>query len=194
MQLFRKNPATSSILKRHRTKRLLPFTNLLLHHTASTLFLLVKNKLICYSKKKPYIQFEANMKAGKLAISTGQHMELADITAQVNEIITKSGVEDGVCYLFNPHTTAGLTINEGADPAVKEDIIDGLREFVPLRYRYKHLEGNSPSHIMASLMGSSLTIFIEKGQALLGIWQKIFFCEFDGPRTREIIWRISPDS
>ncbi len=133
------------------------------------------------------------MKSGKLAISTNQHMELIDITSQINEIIAKSGVTDGICYLFNPHTTAGLTINEGADPAVKEDIIDGLREFVPLRYRYKHLEGNSPSHIMASLMGSSLTVFIDNGRAVLGIWQKVFFCEFDGPRTREIMWRISSE-
>ena len=118
-------------------------------------------------------------------------MELLDITQQISEVIRQSGVDDGLCFLFNPHTTAGLTINEGADPVVREDIIDGLREFVPLKYQYKHMEGNSPSHIMASLMGSSLTIIIENNRPVLGIWQKIFFCEFDGPRTREIKWRIS---
>jgi len=131
------------------------------------------------------------MQSGKTAISTSRHMELLDITQQISEVIRQSGVDDGLCFLFNPHTTAGLTINEGADPVVREDIIDGLREFVPLKYQYKHMEGNSPSHIMASLMGSSLTIIIENNRPVLGIWQKIFFCEFDGPRTREIKWRIS---
>lgn len=121
-------------------------------------------------------------------------MELVDITPQINEIVRRSGVDDGFCFLFNPHTTAGLTINEGADPAVRGDIIDGFREFVPLTYQYKHLEGNSPSHIMASLMGSSLTIIIDNGRLLLGTWQKIFFCEFDGPRSRKIEWRISRES
>ncbi len=131
------------------------------------------------------------MQSGKITISTSQHMELADITPQVKKIVHDSGVNNGFCFLFNPHTTAGLTINEGADPAVKKDIINGFRQFVPLNYPFKHMEGNSPSHIMASLMGCSLTIIIENGRLLLGTWQKIFFCEFDGPRTRKTEWRIS---
>ncbi len=130
------------------------------------------------------------MLAGKLKVPTHNHMELVDITSKVSREITDSGILNGICYLFNPHTTAGLTINEGADPDVKVDIVDGFRKIVPLTYPFKHLEGNSPSHIMASLMGSSLTIFIEDGRLVLGTWQKIFFCEFDGPRTRALQWRI----
>lgn len=134
------------------------------------------------------------MRSGTITLSTDGHMELVDITGQITAIVEKSGVNDGFCFLFNPHTTAGLTINEGADPAVKGDIIQGFRKFVPLDYRYKHMEGNSPSHIMASLMGCSQTIIIDNGHLLLGTWQKIFFCEFDGPRTRKVQWRISSSS
>lgn len=117
-------------------------------------------------------------------------MELVDITNLVNEEVQKAGIASGTCYLFNPHTTAGLTINEGADPAVRDDIITGLKKIVPMSHPFKHTEGNSPSHIMASLMGCSLTIFIEGNRLLLGTWQKVFFCEFDGPRTRNLQWRI----
>jgi secondary thiamine-phosphate synthase enzyme len=117
-------------------------------------------------------------------------MELVDITPQINSIVRNSSISSGSCILFNPHTTAGLTINEGADPAVRSDIIDGLREIVPLDYPFKHLEGNSPAHIMASLMGCSLNMLIEQNQLLLGTWQKVFFCEFDGPRSRSLRWRL----
>jgi len=118
-------------------------------------------------------------------------MELVDITRLVSEQVTQSNTVTGTCFLFNPHTTAGLTINEGADPAVKGDIIDGLRQIVPLNYPFRHMEGNSPAHIMASLMGCSLTVLIEENRLVLGTWQKIFFCEFDGPRTRKLLWRIN---
>ncbi len=121
-------------------------------------------------------------------------MELVDITSSVAAQVTESGVTNGICYLHNPHTTAGLTINEGADPAVKDDIINGMKKIVPMSYPYKHLEGNSPSHIMASLMGCSLTVFIENGNLVLGTWQRIFFCEFDGPRTRSTRFQIIPSS
>jgi len=131
------------------------------------------------------------MQSDKISISTQRAMELVDITQRVEDAVQQSGIKTGFCFLFNPHTTAGLTINEGADPAVRDDIVQGFREMVPLDFQYKHLEGNSPSHIMASLMGSSVTVIIENGRLLLGTWQKIFFCEFDGPRTRKIIWRIS---
>ncbi len=130
------------------------------------------------------------MHSGKFPVKTHNHMELIDITSLVVEKVTASKIATGACYLFNPHTTAGLTINEGADPAVRDDIITGLKKIVPISYPFKHMEGNSPSHIMASLMGCSLTIFIENYRLVLGTWQKIFFCEFDGPRDRNLQWRI----
>lgn len=118
-------------------------------------------------------------------------MEFVDITHLISEKVDDSGIISGTCLLFNPHTTAGLTINEGADPAVRDDIIAGLQKIVPMTYPFKHMEGNSPSHIMASLTGCSLTLLIEENQLVLGTWQKIFFCEFDGPRSRTLKWRIS---
>ncbi len=132
------------------------------------------------------------MALGTISITTSCPMQLVDITSLVEKAIRGQDISEGVCYLFNPHTTAGLTINEGADPAVKEDILAGLLKIVPLHLAYKHLEGNSPAHIMASLMGSALTIIITNKTAMLGTWQKIFFCEFDGPRSRNIHWRIIP--
>lgn len=131
------------------------------------------------------------MYSGTLTITTNKHMELVDITALVDEKLTNSGISYGSILLFNPHTTAGLTINEGADPAVRDDIIAGFRRMVPLDHPFKHMEGNSPSHIMASLMGCSLTVIIEKNQLVLGTWQRIFFCEFDGPRSRRLKWQMS---
>ena len=130
------------------------------------------------------------MHKGTFTVSTSQHMHLVDITTEVQKLVMQTGVEDGLCYLFNPHTTAGLTINEGADPDVRTDIIKGLKEIVPLDYPFKHMEGNSPSHIMASLMGASLTIIVNDNRLQLGTWQAIYFCEFDGPRTRKIHWRL----
>jgi secondary thiamine-phosphate synthase enzyme len=121
-----------------------------------------------------------------IVINTPKTMELVDITSDISRLLADSDIAEGVCHLFNPHTTAGLTINEGADPAVRDDIIGGLKEIVPMHYPFKHLEGNSAAHIMASLMGCSLTIVIKQGRLQLGTWQKIFFCEFDGPRTRKI--------
>jgi secondary thiamine-phosphate synthase enzyme len=137
---------------------------------------------------------EKKMISGKLSISTSHSMELIDITILVSERLQAAGIQQGECLLFNPHTTAGLTINEGVDPAVREDIIQGLQKIVPMAYPFKHREGNSPAHIMASLMGSSLAILIDNSHLVLGTWQKIFFCEFDGPRTRTVHWRISTSS
>lgn len=130
------------------------------------------------------------MNSGTFSISSAKHMEFLDITSAVAREVRQSGITEGICCLYNPHTTAGLTINEGADPDVQRDIIAALRKIVPLDHPYKHLEGNSPSHVMATLTGSSTTIFIEAGNLQLGTWQKIFFCEFDGPRTRKVHWRI----
>ncbi len=117
-------------------------------------------------------------------------MEFVDITSLVQKEVANSGINDGVCYIYNPHTTAGLTINEGADPAVQDDIVAVLKKVIPHDYLYKHMEGNSPAHIMASLMGSSVIVFVENGRLVLGTWQKIFFCEFDGPRSRKVIWKL----
>ena len=130
------------------------------------------------------------MDSGTFSISTTSHMELVDITKMINSQIAESKLSTGFCYLYNPHTTAGLTINEGADPAVRHDIIKGLQQIVPMDYPFQHMEGNSPSHIMASLMGSALHLMIEDSRLVLGTWQRIFFCEFDGPRTRKVHWRI----
>ena len=130
------------------------------------------------------------MATGTFSVSTGSRMEFVDITSQVQKEVTQSGKRDTVCYIYNPHTTAGLTINEGADPAVQDDIVAVLKKVIPADHPYKHLEGNSPAHIMASLMGSSVTVFIENGRLELGTWQKIFFCEFDGPRSRKVIWKL----
>lgn len=134
------------------------------------------------------------MKSGSCTVKTGSSMELIDITTVLAKEIGSTGIENGICHLFNPHTTAGLTINEGADPAVRGDIIAGLRKMVPLDYPFRHMEGNSPAHIMATLAGSSLTIALKNGRFQLGTWQKIFFCEFDGPRTRKVHWHLIPAS
>jgi secondary thiamine-phosphate synthase enzyme len=134
---------------------------------------------------------EADMLAGILSVPTRRVMEFIDITDMVSDCISSSMVPEGICSLFNPHTTAGLTINEGADPAVQDDIIAGLQKIVPVSQTFKHLEGNSPAHIMASLMGCSLTVFFENNRLVLGTWQKIFLCEFDGPRKRTLRWRIT---
>lgn len=130
------------------------------------------------------------MISGSCTVRTGTTMTCIDITNQINKELSASGVDSGLLFLFNPHTTAGLTINEGADPAVQADIIDGLRQIVPLAHQYRHLEGNSPAHIMASLVGSSLTVAIRNNRLQLGTWQKIFFCEFDGPRTRTVHYHM----
>jgi secondary thiamine-phosphate synthase enzyme len=139
---------------------------------------------------KLYREDAQGMSTGKFSVSTGSKMEFLDITGLVQKEVSRSGIDDGVCHVYNPHTTAGLTINEGADPAVQDDIIGVLKKVVPRDYPYKHMEGNSPSHVMASCMGSSVTVIIEKGHLVLGTWQKIFFCEFDGPRSRKVICKI----
>ena len=108
----------------------------------------------------------------------------------VRETISSSGVKSGVCHVFVPHTTAGITINEHADPSVVQDIIAQLDKMVPQHNRYRHLEGNSPAHIKASMLGSSQAIFVDDGRPVLGTWQGVFFCEFDGPRNRSLLIKI----
>ncbi|RLC21052.1 MAG: YjbQ family protein [Deltaproteobacteria bacterium] len=121
-----------------------------------------------------------------IRVKTGTRIEMVDITGAVREAVSRAGVTDGVCVVYVPHTTAGITVNEGADPAVCTDILRKLNELVPPGDRYRHLEGNADSHIKASLMGSSVNIIVEDGRLVLGTWQKIFFCEFDGPRSRKV--------
>ncbi len=126
----------------------------------------------------------------KIRISTRTRTELVDITDEVKKIIEKYKIKQGVVHVFCPHTTAGITINENYDPSVKEDITKTLEKLVPYRGNYSHTEGNADAHIKAAIVGSSRTLFIEDGKLAFGTWQGIFFCEFDGPRTREIWVRI----
>ncbi len=122
-----------------------------------------------------------------ISVSTRSRTELIDITGEVQRAVAESGVQQGVCYVYVPHTTAGITINENADPSVREDILMELNKIVPLQDNYKHREGNAAAHIKASIVGSSETILVEGGRLVLGTWQGVFFCEFDGPRSRRVI-------
>ena len=120
-------------------------------------------------------------------VKTGSREEFVDITAEVKEFVRSKGIKRGNLIIFVPHTTAGVTVNERADPTVKEDLLYVLRKLIPYRdAEYKHLEGNSDAHIKASLLGSSLNLLIENGTLLLGTWQAVFFAEFDGPRQRSV--------
>jgi len=130
------------------------------------------------------------MYSGSFSVSTSSHMEFVDITDQAQQAVDSSSVDEGIFSLFNPHTTAGLTINEGSDPSVQHDLLGVFGEIVPLKYPYRHAEGNSPSHMMATLTGCSLTVFITNGRLQLGTWQRIFFCEYDGPRGRKVNWKV----
>ena len=125
-----------------------------------------------------------------LTVNTKQRSEFIDITSKVEALVTNSKINQGICIVFCPHTTAGLTINENADPSVKSDIVSHLADLVPENKGYEHIEGNSDSHIKSSLLGSSLNIIVENNQLGLGTWQGIYFCEFDGPRTRKIYIKI----
>ena len=116
-----------------------------------------------------------------------------DITDRVEKIIGASSVKSGVCAVFVPHTTAGVTINENADPSVRRDIIKTLEKAIPNNAYYEHSEGNLPAHIKASLMGSSAIVFIQNGSLSLGAWQGIYFCEFDGPRRRKVMIKVISD-
>jgi len=122
-----------------------------------------------------------------ISLQTHKRCELIDITSRINEIIAKENFRDGFLMVFVPHTTAAVTINENADPDVCHDILLTLEELIPhVRRGYRHGEGNSDAHVKASLVGSSETILVENGRLCLGTWQGIYFCEFDGPRTRMV--------
>ena len=129
-----------------------------------------------------------------ISIKTSHHEQFVDITMQVQQKVTEIGATDGICTIFSPHTTAGLTINEHADPAVARDIISFLHEAVPAERAWTHAEGNSPAHVKASLLGSSVAVIVERGRLHLGTWQGIFFCEFDGPRSRRVWLTFTPSA
>jgi len=120
-------------------------------------------------------------------------VDFQDITLKVKDAVESSGIQSGVCYVFVPHTTAGITVNEHADPSVAEDITAQLEAMVPQHNNYRHMEGNAPAHIKASLVGNSETLLVEGGKLVLGTWQGIFLCEFDGPRNRTVLIKVMPD-
>lgn len=123
-------------------------------------------------------------------VRTNVRTELIDITSKVQKVVSETGAASGVCYVFVPHTTAAVTINENADSDVVRDIIKGLNKIVPHDDNYAHREGNSAAHIKSSMIGVSLSVLIENGELVLGTWQGIYFCEFDGPRDRDVMVKV----
>jgi secondary thiamine-phosphate synthase enzyme len=126
----------------------------------------------------------------EISIKSKTRREFINITGEVQKTVDKSGIKEGICYMFVPHTTAGITINEAADPDVVNDIQNELSKIAPYDGHYQHTEGNADSHIKTSIVGSSVLVFIENGKLRLGTWQGIFFCEFDGPRNRKVWVKI----
>jgi secondary thiamine-phosphate synthase enzyme len=128
-----------------------------------------------------------------LSVKTSRRTQLVDVTTQVQKVVAGSGVSTGICYLYVPHTTAAITINECADPEVARDIESALDRLVPKTGPYRHSEGNSDSHVKSVLVGASQIIHVEGGKLVLGRWQGVFLCEFDGPRERRLLMRIVGD-
>jgi secondary thiamine-phosphate synthase enzyme len=126
-----------------------------------------------------------------ISVKTSAQTEMVDVTSRVQNELSKSGVTEGRLILYVPHTTAAITINEGADPAVKADILMVLNQIVPWEANYRHMEGNSPAHLKASLLGPGETVLVSSGRLVLGTWQRIFFCEFDGARNRKLHLQIA---
>ncbi len=126
----------------------------------------------------------------KFKISTGERCQLIDITAEVKKIVNDYKVKHGMIHIYCPHTTGAIVINENYDPSVQEDITEALKKLIPYHAGYSHSEGNADAHIKAAIIGSSRTLFIEDGKLAFGTWQGVFFCEFDGPRTREVWVKI----
>lgn len=129
----------------------------------------------------------------KISIKTDRRNQMLDITSIVQKSVSESGVKNGICYILVPHTTAAVTINESADTDVANDILETLSKLIPYKDSYRHVEGNSDAHIKASLIGDTAMLIIEDGRLVLGTWQGIFFCEFDGPRNRNLIIKIVDD-
>ncbi len=127
-----------------------------------------------------------------LKVQTTEKQSMIDVTRMVASRVRESGVGTGTAVVFCPHTTAGVTIQENSDPDVKADLLDALERAVPTKGKYRHAEGNAAAHIKSSLIGSSVTVFVENRKLVLGRWQAIFFCDFDGPRERTLLVRIEP--
>ncbi len=123
-------------------------------------------------------------------VKSKNRTELVNVTESVQKEVSESGIRNGICYLYVPHTTAAITINEGADPSVKRDILQTLNRLVPKDHNYAHMEGNSDAHIKSSAVGASGFVLIEEGKLVLGTWQSIYFCDFDGPRHRRLLAKI----
>ena len=130
----------------------------------------------------------------RINIQTESSVEFQDITPRVKDAVAKSSIKSGICHVVTLHTTAGITVNENADPDVVKDMTERLDSLAPQHAHYRHREGNSPAHIKASIVGNSTMLIIEDGTLLLGTWQGIFFCEFDGPRNRTVLVRVISDS
>lgn len=126
----------------------------------------------------------------RLEIATSSRAQMVDVTREVQRAVSESGVQEGFCHIYLPHTTAGIAINENADPSVARDILAVLEKMAPRDGSYRHLEGNADSHVKTSIVGSSETVFIEGGRLVLGTWQGIFLCEFDGPRRRRLLVKV----
>jgi secondary thiamine-phosphate synthase enzyme len=128
----------------------------------------------------------------QFTVRTNARSEMIDITGRIRALLKESKMRSGTCHVFVPHTTAAVTINENADPDVPRDILMELDKIVPLNDHYRHGEGNSAAHIKSSIVGASEMIFVDDGELVLGTWQSVFFCEFDGPRARKVIVRLTP--
>ena len=126
----------------------------------------------------------------RLEIATSSRAQMVDVTREVQRAVSESGVQEGFCHIYLPHTTAGIAINENADPSVARDILAVLEKMAPRDGSYRHLEGNADSHVKTSIVGSSETVFIEGGRLVLGTWQGLFLCEFDGPRRRRLLVKV----
>jgi secondary thiamine-phosphate synthase enzyme len=125
-----------------------------------------------------------------IEVSTKSGQQLIEVTSIIREQVRRSGVKNGVCFIYVPHTTAGVLVNENADPSVAKDILNTLNSLIPVEGDYNHLEGNAHAHIKASIVGHSTTLLVENGELVLGTWQGVFLCEFDGPRRRRILVKI----
>ncbi len=130
------------------------------------------------------------MKSIRIPVRTSAHTQMVDITGQIQKTVTESGFEDGICIIFVPHTTAAVTINENADPDVARDFTTEINKIVPWEDGYHHFEGNSAAHLKSSMIGFSEQIIVENGRLVLGTWQGIYFCEYDGPRNRNVLIKM----
>lgn len=128
----------------------------------------------------------------QFSVQTKARAQMVDVTGEVRAAVAESGVSQGTCLVYSPHTTAGITINEGADPDVAADILSQLDRLVPWSGPYRHTEGNAAAHVKATLVGASRSLPVEQGRLVLGTWQAIFFCEFDGPRSRRVVVEVVP--